>query len=404
MTTLFWLEIAVYGITTVIASSLALTVVGVGPKQGLNRSFALFMLVEAVSAIIRFLFRLDTEFGLGVPLPLMELVALMLVLRGPLLMLFTTFYVGRRTRRTDLIVGLGLAVVFIFGFSLFANRAMSSGSGETTPVFDVETLVSVGTPLFYLLCSLVLFWQERHRVSEPFLALGAILLVVVPVSVILFQMPFVVESVVTVLSIAVIGYLVASRQLFNPLQELTRELERKVQERTQELEMAYAEIEKRVEAQTVELQRETAERERLQQEIIEAQRQALLELSTPVIPMMHTPEGGIIVMPLVGSIDSMRARDIMRKLLAGIREHQAEVVILDVTGVPVLDSAVADHLNRTIQAAQLKGTHTIITGISNAVAETIVDLGIDWEGIETVADLQTGLRMALAMLGWRIER
>ena len=111
----------------------------------------------------------------------------------------------------------------------------------------------------------------------------------------------------------------------------------------------------------------------------------------------------IIVMPLIGTIDSMRARDITRSLLAGIRAHRTKIVILDITGVPVVDSGVATHLNKTIQAARLKGASAIVTGISDAVAETIVDLGIDWDEIETLSDLQTGLRAALAKMGLRIE-
>ena len=136
------------------------------------------------------------------------------------------------------------------------------------------------------------------------------------------------------------------------------------------------------------------ERERLQQEVIEAQQRTLKELSTPVIPVME----GVLVMPLIGSIDTMRARDITRALLAGITRHRARVVILDITGVPLIDSGVAGHLNKTIQAAQLKGARLIITGMSDAVAETVVDLGIDWSGIETLSDLQTGLRAVLADL------
>jgi rsbT co-antagonist protein RsbR len=150
--------------------------------------------------------------------------------------------------------------------------------------------------------------------------------------------------------------------------------------------------------------RAEAERERLQQEVIEAQQQAIRELSSPVIPIIDAPggRGGVIVMPLIGSIDTMRARDITRSLLAGIRQHRAKVVILDVTGVSMVDSGVANHLNKTVQAARLKGARTIVTGISDAVAETIVDLGIDWSGIETLADLQTGLIVALNNLGIRL--
>jgi anti-anti-sigma regulatory factor len=164
------------------------------------------------------------------------------------------------------------------------------------------------------------------------------------------------------------------------------------------LEKAYAEVEQRVEERTAELQRETAERERLQQEVIEAQKRSIRELSTPIIPIMDN----IIVVPLIGTIDAVRAKDITRSLLAGVREHQAKVVIIDITGVPLVDSGVADYLDRTIQAARLKGAHAVVTGISSAVAETIVDLGIDWAGIETRSDLQTGLRSALARMGRHI--
>ena len=138
----------------------------------------------------------------------------------------------------------------------------------------------------------------------------------------------------------------------------------------------------------------------MQQEIIEAQTEALRDLSTPIIPVMER----IIVMPLVGSIDSMRARDITRSLLAGIRDHRAKVLILDITGVPIVDSGVANHLNKTIQAARLKGAHTIVTGITDAVAETIVDLGIDWGGIDTLSDLRTGLIVALRSMGFHLTR
>ncbi|MFN8376933.1 MAG: STAS domain-containing protein, partial [Anaerolineae bacterium] len=143
-----------------------------------------------------------------------------------------------------------------------------------------------------------------------------------------------------------------------------------------------------------------AERERLQQELIDAQRQAMLELSTPIIPVMDQ----ILVMPLVGNIDTLRAQEITRSLLRGISQQHAQIVIIDITGVPVVDSGVADHLNRTIQAARLKGAHTIITGVSDAVAETIVDLGIDWGKIDTLRDLQSGLLAAFQMVGYRMQK
>ncbi len=183
---------------------------------------------------------------------------------------------------------------------------------------------------------------------------------------------------------------------FNRMTGRLREMLRSEEVRRAELEREITEREK-AEAEREQL---LAEQAALQQEVIEAQRQALRDLSTPVIPVMDVPgSGSILVMPLIGSIDTMRARDIMRSLLAGISEHHAKVIILDVTGVPIVDSGVASHLNKTIQAAQLKGARVIVTGISDAVAEAIVDLGIDWGELETLRDLQTGLRIALESMG-----
>lgn len=140
----------------------------------------------------------------------------------------------------------------------------------------------------------------------------------------------------------------------------------------------------------------------LQQGLIEAQRRAIEELSTPIIPLMNN----IIVLPLIGSIDTMRARDVLRSLLAGISDYKAKVVIIDITGVPVVDSGVAGYLNRAIQAARLKGARTILTGISDSIAESVVDLGIadvwDVQGVETVSNLQTGFVLALRSVGMRL--
>ncbi|MDM8526795.1 ABC transporter substrate-binding protein [Anaerolineales bacterium HSG24] len=159
----------------------------------------------------------------------------------------------------------------------------------------------------------------------------------------------------------------------------------------QQAEMLAEEVEERKQAEI--------EQKRLQQEVIEAQQHAIQELSVPIIPVMDR----IIVIPLIGSIDSMRASDIMRTLLAGITEHRAKVVILDITGVAIVDTGVAAYLDKIIQAARLKGARTIVTGISDAVAETIIDLGIDWSNIETVRDLQTGLMVALQSLGMKLR-
>lgn len=132
---------------------------------------------------------------------------------------------------------------------------------------------------------------------------------------------------------------------------------------------------------------ELQEAEKRQRELIEKQRQALLDLSAPIIPITDD----VIVMPLIGSIDGERAQIIMRSLLAGISQFSASTIILDLTGVPMVDSEVAGYLHRSIQAIKLKGARAIITGITEEIAETIVDLGIDWSKIETWRDMQSAL-------------
>lgn len=135
-------------------------------------------------------------------------------------------------------------------------------------------------------------------------------------------------------------------------------------------------------------------------ETIENQADAIRELSTPIIPLFD----GVLVLPLVGTIDTKRASDILRSILQGIRTHSAEVVLIDVTGVAIVDTGVANHLYKAMQAARLKGAKPIVTGLSDSVAETIVDMGIDWRDVATYADLQSGLRAALKILGIRFRR
>lgn len=141
-------------------------------------------------------------------------------------------------------------------------------------------------------------------------------------------------------------------------------------------------------------ERKRAERERtqLQQRIIEVQQATLSELSTPLIPLAE----GVIAMPLVGAIDSERARQIMQALLDGLTESRAHTAILDITGVRAVDAQVAGALLQSARAARLLGAQVIITGIRPDVAQALVRLGTDWAGIETLATLQAGVALALA--------
>ena len=136
-----------------------------------------------------------------------------------------------------------------------------------------------------------------------------------------------------------------------------------------------------------------AERERIQmqEQVITMQAAALAELSTPLIPISNTT----VVMPLIGSIDSRRAQQIMETLLSGISSQQAAIAILDITGVVTVDTHVADALLRAAQAVKLLGAQAILTGIRPEVAQLIVALDIDLTNLATFSTLQAGIAYAL---------
>lgn len=126
------------------------------------------------------------------------------------------------------------------------------------------------------------------------------------------------------------------------------------------------------------------------EEVIQAQAASLLELSTPLL----TISTGIVVMPLIGAIDSARAKQVMEVLLSGVAEQHATAVILDITGVTVVDTQVADVLMRAAQATKLLGAQVIITGIRPEIAQTLIGLGVNLTGIITRGTLQSGVMYA----------
>ena len=122
------------------------------------------------------------------------------------------------------------------------------------------------------------------------------------------------------------------------------------------------------------------------------------ELSSPVIQVWEN----VLVMPLVGAIDSARATRITEDLLNGIIKYQAEIVIIDITGVPVVDTSVANHLIQTIKAAALLGAKCVVVGISSEVAQSLINLGVDLSGVVTRSNLQAGVRYAMEMMGLEV--
>ncbi|NJK81249.1 MAG: PAS domain-containing protein [Chloroflexaceae bacterium] len=135
------------------------------------------------------------------------------------------------------------------------------------------------------------------------------------------------------------------------------------------------------------------ERAQFQQQIIAAQQQALHEISTPLIPIAR----GVVVMPLIGSIDSNRAQQVLETLLEGIAHYQAEIVLLDITGVRVVDSQIASTMLRAARAVKLLGASVRITGIQPAIAQTLVRLGVDLADIQTHSTLETGIAAVLRL-------
>lgn len=141
---------------------------------------------------------------------------------------------------------------------------------------------------------------------------------------------------------------------------------------------------------TEQVRSEQQQRE-LQEQIIAAQDAALRELSTPLIPITD----GVVAMPLIGSIDSKRAQLVIETLLSGVAKTRANTAIIDITGVSVVDTQVANALLRAAQSIKLLGANAILTGIRPEVAQTLIGLGVDLSGISTCATLQSGIAEAL---------
>jgi rsbT co-antagonist protein RsbR len=140
--------------------------------------------------------------------------------------------------------------------------------------------------------------------------------------------------------------------------------------------------------------------QRSREEIIARQQQDMLELSTPVVKLWN----GVLALPMIGTLDSARTQVVMESLLQRIVETGAEIAILDITGVPTVDTLVAQHLIKTVTAARLMGADCIISGIRPQIAQTIVHLGVDLHDIITKATLADAFAIALQRRGLRVVR
>jgi rsbT co-antagonist protein RsbR len=136
------------------------------------------------------------------------------------------------------------------------------------------------------------------------------------------------------------------------------------------------------------------------EQIIQRQQQEMLELSTPVVKIWE----GVLAVPLIGTLDSTRTQVVMEGLLQEIVNQGAEIAIIDITGVPTVDTLVAQHLMKTVTAARLMGAECIISGIRPQIAQTIVHLGVDLGNIATKASLSEALKLAFQRLGVAVKR
>ena len=134
--------------------------------------------------------------------------------------------------------------------------------------------------------------------------------------------------------------------------------------------------------------------------VIKRQQEELLELSTPVVKLWD----GVLALPMIGTLDSQRTQVVMESLLQRIVDTGSEIAIIDITGVPTVDTLVAQHLLKTVTAIRLMGADCIISGVRPQIAQTIVHLGLDLQGVVTKANLADALALALRRLGLTVAK
>ncbi len=134
--------------------------------------------------------------------------------------------------------------------------------------------------------------------------------------------------------------------------------------------------------------------------VIKRQQEELLELSTPVVKLWE----GVLALPMIGTLDSQRTQVVMESLLQRIVDTGSEIAIIDITGVPTVDTLVAQHLLKTVTAIRLMGADCIISGVRPQIAQTIVHLGLDLQGVVTKANLADALALALRRLGMTVSK
>ena len=140
--------------------------------------------------------------------------------------------------------------------------------------------------------------------------------------------------------------------------------------------------------------------QKAREDVIRRRQEELLELSTPVVKLWE----GVLALPMIGTLDSAHTQIVMEALLQRLVDTESEIAIIDITGVPTVDTLVAQHLLKTVTAIRLMGADCIISGIRPQIAQTIVHLGVDLQGVTTKANLADALSLALKRIGFTVGR
>jgi PAS domain S-box-containing protein len=239
MPALFWVDVAALCVSAVIMTSMALVVVGARPGRGLNQSFALFSMAGGVWAVAALVLRL--ALWLNILLPdgpafntafWLELTGYSLALMSNFAVRFSVRFLGRRTRWTDLILNVGLVLAVIFAFPLFSHQLVHSprltATGMVAEVITPMGVVPSLTVVAYLVWALILYWLERGKHREPYLAYAMLALLAGVVLSGILDVPFPILSISNAVTAALLAYAAVIRQLFNPLRELTIDLQHEI--------------------------------------------------------------------------------------------------------------------------------------------------------------------------------
>jgi PAS domain S-box-containing protein len=231
----FWLAVAAYLVSMMIAIALALMVFGFAPGRSINRFFVLFISLVAASAGFNIIHRLFLWLNIGNPHFMLELQILAVLAAGPLLLMFTVRYLDHRTPFADTSALIGLVVIIAISIPLFQHRLIYNPYldeyGISRAVIGIGGRAISALPLAFFLSSAVLFWRGRKRIAEPYLPLGVLILLIGMMLGWLFNLPPSFLAISQTASVLIIGYAVIGRQLFNPLRERNAELEREIIER-----------------------------------------------------------------------------------------------------------------------------------------------------------------------------